>query len=209
MRPSILVCRSFLFSAIVLALPACAADLYKWVDEHGVTNYSSEPPANAKAAKFNVAENRVSVYTPDRLLLQAMEASRQKMIDDVRTGRTQRQIDAEYLARLRTPPSLPSMVSGYDPCLDAANVDLCNSRIYSDLPYGAAPFGVAGRGSRFLPQAQLTPGTAAGEVVGINGIMPGNSAFTPGTMMPVTPTVPSSRVPSGKTGHPGGGGHRR
>src|SRR5436190_21422985 len=48
---------------LVVALPA-RADLYKWVDEKGVTNYSSTPPG-AKARAATVAQDRVSVVPAD------------------------------------------------------------------------------------------------------------------------------------------------
>jgi hypothetical protein len=67
---------SLRFLAVVLLLvarPLCA-ETYKWVDEKGVTNYSSSPPANAKLAeKTQVVEERLSVYTPDPGLLRAIQ----------------------------------------------------------------------------------------------------------------------------------------
>ena len=58
---------------LLVARPLCA-EIYKWVDEKGVTNYSSSPPANAKLAeKTQVVEERLSVYTPDPGLLRATQ----------------------------------------------------------------------------------------------------------------------------------------
>lgn len=194
MRPSTLIVPA-IFCAMLFVLPASATDLYKWVDAHGVTNYSSELPPGAKGAKkFAAAENRVSVYTPDKQLLQAMEASRQRALEDLRTGRRERELEAEHLARLRSAAPTPAVPSGYDPCLDAANVDLCNNRVYNTFPYyAAAPVFAGNRRFRPLPQINITPGTTAGNVVGMNGFIPGNSAFVPGTMMapPVAATHPS------------------
>ncbi|MGH8701096.1 MAG: DUF4124 domain-containing protein, partial [Burkholderiales bacterium] len=63
--------------AAFAAAPA-TAQIYKWVDERGVTNYSSEPPADPKAASsMRVVEAQISVYTPDKALTQAVEAFRQ------------------------------------------------------------------------------------------------------------------------------------
>lgn len=54
------------------------AQLYKWVDESGVTNYSNQPPVSPGAAKkLEVVADRVSVYTPDPSLKGAIEAERQ------------------------------------------------------------------------------------------------------------------------------------
>src|SRR5437879_1758165 len=59
---------------LLVARPLCA-ETYKWVDEKGVTNYSSSPPANAKLAeKTQVVEESLSVYTPDPGLLRAIQA---------------------------------------------------------------------------------------------------------------------------------------
>ena len=49
---------------------ATAAQLYKWVDERGVVNYSNQLPADPKSAKnVKEVEDRVSVYTPDPALV--------------------------------------------------------------------------------------------------------------------------------------------
>jgi hypothetical protein len=49
---------------VAIALPV-RAEMYKWVDENGVTNYSSTPPAAMKKAKATVIEDRVSVIQSD------------------------------------------------------------------------------------------------------------------------------------------------
>jgi hypothetical protein len=62
----------------LLAGVSAHAQLYKWVDERGVTNYSNQPPVNPGAAKkLEVVADRVSVYTPDPALKGAIEAERQ------------------------------------------------------------------------------------------------------------------------------------
>ena len=38
------------------------AEIYKWVDQKGVTNYSSGPPATGKARTLNLETVTVSVY---------------------------------------------------------------------------------------------------------------------------------------------------
>ena len=58
---------------LLVARPLCA-ETYKWVDERGVTNYSSSPPASAKLAeKAKVVEERLSIYTPDAALIRAIQ----------------------------------------------------------------------------------------------------------------------------------------
>lgn len=56
--------RILILSLALFALPA-AAETYKWVDQHGVINYSNTPPAGVKAAKPLPIEERVSVVESD------------------------------------------------------------------------------------------------------------------------------------------------
>jgi hypothetical protein len=65
-------------AAIAAAAPA-AAEMYKWVDEAGITHYSDRKPDDPKSAgQLKPVTGRVSVYSPDQPLLQAVEAARQK-----------------------------------------------------------------------------------------------------------------------------------
>ena len=58
---------------------AVSAELYKWVDEKGVTNYSNEPPPKgANATPLNV-DDRLSVYTPDEATTRSMERARERL----------------------------------------------------------------------------------------------------------------------------------
>ncbi len=59
---------------------AAAAQLYKWVDESGVINYSNQPPADPTSSK-NVrdVEDRVSVYTPDPALVREIAVFHQRI----------------------------------------------------------------------------------------------------------------------------------
>ena len=61
--------RAIFFVPVLLALAAAtgraaATEIYKWVDERGVTNYSSAPPASAKARRLDQESASVSVYSP-------------------------------------------------------------------------------------------------------------------------------------------------
>src|SRR5687768_18496653 len=60
--------------ALSLAAPAGAGELYKWIDENGVVNYSSSPPAKTKGGKAaTIVEDRTSVYTPEKSVTEALE----------------------------------------------------------------------------------------------------------------------------------------
>ena len=54
--------RYALILALASAAPLARAEIYKWVDENGVTNYSNTPPASRKATtRVQPVEDRISV----------------------------------------------------------------------------------------------------------------------------------------------------
>jgi uncharacterized protein DUF4124 len=60
---------------VTLATVPAYAQVYKWVDERGVTNYSSEPPADRKAGlKPATVADRISVYAPEPAVQRAISA---------------------------------------------------------------------------------------------------------------------------------------
>jgi hypothetical protein len=171
--------------AILASAPA-SAQVYKWVDERGVTNYSNQPPTDPKAAnKVAIVEGKISVYTPDKALTQAIEAARQgsnRALSE-RISSLERQLEAERRARQYASAAEPQ--AAYDPCLGGREID-CNGIYSGYYPYGPyvviAPFRYR---PRSIVQTHLTPGTIAGNVVGMNGFIPGNSATaSAGTAFP-------------------------
>ena len=62
----------FFASTVLFFAPALAsAQVYKWVDEKGVVNYSSQPPIERKATLLDPNSVSVSSYTPDETLTRA------------------------------------------------------------------------------------------------------------------------------------------
>lgn len=157
---------------LCLSGPGAATQLYKWIDQHGVTNYSDQPPAATSVKQRGTIENRVSVYTPDAQLTRAMEAERARALDDLRTGRRSRDIHEEWLAR-----QYFAAVARANPDYGCANA--FDPRCASYMPFAYAPGFLASRRPRILPQIELTPGTTAGNVTGSTGFIPGYSAFAP------------------------------
>ncbi len=51
----------FAFAISVASAPAFAQQVYKWVDERGVVNYSSEAPKNREAKKLDPDASRVTI----------------------------------------------------------------------------------------------------------------------------------------------------
>ena len=66
------------FITSLVSLPA-SAQVYRWVDEHGTTNYSDNPPDTVKAISSGGLPNRVSVYTPDKSLTDAVVTFRNQI----------------------------------------------------------------------------------------------------------------------------------
>lgn len=157
---------------LVLPHTGFATQLYKWVDERGVTNYSDQPPS-ATVKKQGVIENRVSVYTPDPLLVRAVEAERARAIEDLRTSRRARDLQADWLARQYL---AAAYAQSADPCAGSAD-----PRCTGYAPHGHVPavFVASRRVPRILPQIDLAPGTTAGNVTAGAAFIPGHSASAP------------------------------
>lgn len=66
--------------AVALALPA-AAELYKWVDEKGVTHYSETPPpdANAKRIELPPAAPATKPESPERWKERELELRKRRL----------------------------------------------------------------------------------------------------------------------------------
>jgi len=89
-------------AAAVLAAPA-GAELYKWVDEKGVTNYGSAPPANARnIQKLDDSNPRVSTVPglkPEEVQAGENRALQQKVDSLERDLEAQRRATADAQAR--------------------------------------------------------------------------------------------------------------
>ncbi|HEX6007506.1 MAG TPA: DUF4124 domain-containing protein [Burkholderiales bacterium] len=161
------------------AAPLGAQQLYKWVDERGVTNYSNQPPPDPKTARnVRQVEDRLSVYTPDAGLTQAIEDSNRNFEDRQRARQKiealETQLEAERRAREQAAAAARDNQAAYDRCIDDGRID-CGDVYGTYYPY--AP--VVGRHGRRLPQPHLTPGATAGNVTAGNSFIPGNSASAP------------------------------
>ena len=171
----------------LLAAVPVYAQVYKWVDERGVTNYSSEPPKDAKGkSKARIVEDTLSVYTPPKAVTQAIEDAREQRksplvekVDDL-----ERQLEAERRAR--------QVAANAAAEAQAAAADATSGGIINGIWYPPGAVVVPrGRHHHVLPQARLKPGTTAGNVVGPGGYIPGNSAAARPVAPPVRPHRPS------------------
>jgi hypothetical protein len=152
--------------AALAALPAAtafSAQLYKWVDERGVVNYSNQPPADPQAAaKVATVEDRLSVYTPDPSLVRDIEAERQRMSRAASEKPEPRQ---PAVALLGAPPAVaPPAYESYPVA----------------YPYEVFYGGFRPHRQRRVPQIQLPPGAIAGAMLGTDLLIPGATTPIPG-----------------------------
>ena len=122
-------------AALLLAAAPAAAQGYKWVDDKGVVNYSTEVPPNRTSTVLDPKATRISVYPPEDALKRgsASERSLSEKID-----RLERKLDAERYARQRMADEQTQVVDDrYDRCLRDRRVD-CDSGDPYYAPYGPA-----------------------------------------------------------------------
>ena len=143
---------------------ATYAEIYKWVDEKGVTNYSSAPPKTAKARKIDLQAASLSVYEaplPQRAA-RALDAAMRAKIE-----RLENELLAERRARQTRQASARAesdrLQLAYEQCLRDRRVDcdlvrdgLPATDYFTPYYAVAAPFVVAAR--PFLPPRRMRAG---------------------------------------------------
>jgi hypothetical protein len=157
-----------LAATLSLVTTTAFAQVYKWVDEKGVTNYSNEAPAKS-GRNVTVVEDRISVYTPEQSVLDAAQKARERSAAPP-PAPTQPAVTVIAPSAVSAPPAV---MVGNDACRNTTDPNC----------YGAPLFGVpviiAPRRAPQLNQPQLTPGAIAGNVTGSSGYIPGLSGQTP------------------------------
>ena len=151
--------------ALVLAWSSSVpAEVYKWVDDKGVTNYSSAPPTTGKARKIDLQAASVSVYeaplpqqaarAPDAAMRAKIERLENELLAERRARQTRQasaQAESDRLQR------------AYEQCLRDRRVDcdlvrdgLPATDYFTPYYAVAAPFVVAAR--PFLPPRRMRAG---------------------------------------------------
>ena len=165
-----------LLLALLAAAPAAGAELYRWVDENGTVNYSNSPPPKASKGKpATLVEDRLSVYTPEKSVTEAMERKRNQPAQPANPAR-----EPEPHRRAVAPPPPPPVA--YDPCLNS------NDRNCPGVIYDGSPVFQGRRRQQPLVQPQIPPGTIAGQATGANPVIPGLSGVTPPAPAPFEPS---------------------
>jgi hypothetical protein len=148
------------------SMPGAHAQVYKWIDDAGVVNYSNSVPSAAK--NVTVVEDRVSTYTPDAALVEALQHAREQRRATPAVS-TRPEMASDRVSRIAPVPP-PAPVIAVDPCAVYPNADC--AAVY-------APIFAGRRRAPDLVQPQLTPGAIAGNVNGANAYTPGLSTFAP------------------------------
>ncbi|HZF18111.1 MAG TPA: DUF4124 domain-containing protein [Burkholderiales bacterium] len=120
--------RLILSSALVsvLCIPAIPvfAQVYKWVDEKGVVNYSNEAPVDRKAKQLDPKSSRVSIIASDETQRQLPAASASDRALAEKIDRLERKLDAERYARSVSEAQAQTAAdSWYQQCLRDRRVD--------------------------------------------------------------------------------------
>jgi hypothetical protein len=177
-----------LFAGVVMlagTTPGVGAELYKWVDERGITNYSNEPPPKGTNAKaVTLPEDRLSVYTPEESVTREIERAKERFARP-REPLPNAPRMAEPDRRVLVPPPPPP--PGYDPCANPGDLN-CQASLYDRSPVFQGR-----RSPPVLVQPQLPPGTIAGQATLGGGTVPGLSASAPSSLpadRPITLSPP-------------------
>jgi uncharacterized protein DUF4124 len=83
----------------LLAVPAWS-EVYKWVDEDGVVNYSNQPPSNRKAEELDLNSIPISVIETDKVDQRAAWAAKSEVSSlRQKVDQLESQLQAERYAR--------------------------------------------------------------------------------------------------------------
>lgn len=161
-----------LIPALLMAAAPAWADIYKWVDDKGVVNYSATPPAKKSDAKSPVktleaAESRLSVYTPARTPETLREAPRENASESLRNRveQLENQLAAERGRRAYSLAEADDRKKrAYEECVRARLVDCDPNRAPSSMstlvPYPVMPVFVGRAASVITPTFFVNPPVA-------------------------------------------------
>ena len=117
MRDRLLSFRCALALVAVFFAGHASAQIYKWVDDNGVTHYSDTAPEKTKPAnKLDVVAERISVYPQDPSLMQQMAYANSNAALASRVANLEHQLQAERMARQYAAAASQVYTSAYDQC---------------------------------------------------------------------------------------------
>jgi len=125
------------FSIAFLAAAPAIAQVFKWVDDKGVVNYSDEAPANRNSRLLDPKSARVSTYTTDDVQKRAAAtpASANDGALSEKIDRLERKLDAERYARNLSDAQMQTTANAwYERCVRDRRVD-CDYAGTDPYPY--------------------------------------------------------------------------
>jgi hypothetical protein len=126
-----------ILAALLAVIPA-QAQVYKWVDEHGVTNYSSDPPPAVRKGgpKTATVADRISVYAPEPGIqreIRAVSLGKDRILSD-RIDALEREAAERQASEFAASAEARAAQAAYAQCQADRRVDCdYNSGYY---PYG-------------------------------------------------------------------------
>ncbi len=124
----------FLLSAILPCAPTAHGEVYKWVDDKGVVNYSSTPPAKGKSIKLG--EDRGRVSTIESQDLSRTEPGRREQALKDRVDRLEQDAQRDrQLATAQEAAAAEAYRQWRERCIAERRVD-CDDRPTSDYDTG-------------------------------------------------------------------------
>ena len=134
---------SILTSVFALIAVPALAQVYKWVDDKGVVNYSTEAPANRKATQLDPKASRLSIVGTDDARKGTMLATNEQSLSQ-KIDRLEKKLDAERYARSvadsqTLAQSQAAADSWYQQCQRDRRVDCDYAGM--DPYYGYGPYG--------------------------------------------------------------------
>jgi hypothetical protein len=177
-----------------MSIPA-QAQIYKWVDDEGMTHYSNQAPLkSAKPVKL-VSPARPPVYVPE---LDYVQPAYPATYGGAWETAQQAQAPRSYPDRRASNDANARLA--YDSCLAQRRVDCSESSSYMPSARPVVVIGARRQPQPFVPTQAIT-GLTAGNVTGTTGIMPGTfnepGAITAGNAVTFGPQ-PFSNVPGGR-----------
>jgi hypothetical protein len=137
-----------ILAALVALAPAARAEVYKWVDEKGVVNYSSTPPENRKSTKLDEEQGRVS--TIPAVDYSKSGAPRREQALQERVARLEQEVTrTRQAAALDAAAAAEAYQAWREQCIAQRRVDC-------DNPY-AASYADWGGGGVFVPGVVARP----------------------------------------------------
>ncbi len=142
-------------TAVVLASSA-GAQLYKWVDDKGVTNYGSTPPANARNVQ-KVDESSPRVSTVPGLKPEEVQAGEKRALEQ-KVDQLERDLDAQRRATADAQARAAADAQWRERCLADRRVD-CDDPSRRQLEYdpGWGPYPPVVMPPRPVPPRPLPP----------------------------------------------------